>query len=143
MRNYRSKNTVINLNRLRKHLGIFYLLLVIQRIDSLREFRRRLMRFNLELIGLTLLSRLLLVADFNKDKFAKLAKSSGRRKTTTAPQSLMTLFDRCNQVLACDRPDIVGSTFIKTILLNLSILLRQIRNNIFFSFKDAILVRYF
>ena len=47
------------------------------------------MGLNLELIRLTLFTRLLLIADFYENKFAEFTKGGRWRKTATAPESLI------------------------------------------------------
>ena len=72
-----TEDAVIYLDRIREYFWVFYLLLVVQRIDSLRQLGRRLMRFDLELIRLALFAGFLLIADFDKYQLAKLTE--GRR----------------------------------------------------------------
>ena len=51
------------------------------------------MGLDLKLIRLAIFTRLLFIANFNKNELAKFTKSSRGRETTTAPQGLMAFFN--------------------------------------------------
>lgn len=68
------------------------------------------MGLDLELVGLAFLPGLLLVADFDKDELAELAKGGRRRKTASAPKRIVAFLDGCDQILPGDGLN-VGTIF--------------------------------
>ncbi len=72
------EDAVIDLDRICEHLRVFYLLLVVQRIDTLRQLGRGLMRLDLKLVRFSLLTRLLLIADLYEYQFTQLSESCRR-----------------------------------------------------------------
>ena len=93
----RAQYPIIDLDGVREHLGVFYLLLIVEIVDPFGQLGRGFMSFDLELVGLAFLPWLLFIADFDKYEFAELAKSGRWRQPAAAPKRIVAFLDSSNQ----------------------------------------------
>ena len=91
----------------------------------------------LELVRLTFFPRFLLIADFYKNQFTQLTKSSRRGKATTTPQRLVAFLNSSNEIFSVYRLNIIFASLIESKFLGLSICMRQISQDVLLTLQCA------